>query len=177
MQLKARSLKKYPMKKNIFLFILFSAAIAGCSTKAFVARPGSLIGKKIALSSIDLTRMQKGKMIQNDTVCACMGQAVAETVYPYLLKSGATIVMFTDEQRSSMQRMRRAADSLQVDYFLSGSGVAQRTGKVDFMEQLNLRLVSLAGNEIIATGSFSGPGVTAAGAAKRIGEKLFRSSK
>jgi hypothetical protein len=164
------------MQKNI-LILLFCAAIAGCSTKAFVVRPGSLTGKKIALSNIDLTRMQKGKMIQNDTVCACLGQAAAESIYPYLLKAGATVVMLTDEQRSSTQRMRKAADSLQVDYFLMGSGIASRTGKVDFMEQLNLKLVSLTTNEIIATGSFSGPGVTAAGAAKRIGEKIFKSSK
>ena len=86
-------------------------------------------------------------------------------------------MLLTDEQRSSTQRMRKAADSLQVDYFLMGSGIAQRTGKVDFMQQLNLKLVSRTTNEIIATGSFSGSSVTAAGAAKRIGEKIFKNSK
>ncbi len=164
-------------KSNCLIIIIACLAIAGCSTKAFVARPGSLTGKRIALASIDITRMQKGKTIQNDTVCACLGQSIEETIYPYLLKSGATIVMLTNEQRSSTQRMRKAADSLQVDYFLSGSGVAERYAKVDFMRQLNLKLVAVTSNEIVATGSFSGTSVTAAGAAKRVGEKIFRNSK
>jgi hypothetical protein len=162
------------MKRNNFLLILLSILSGSCSTQAYLIKPGSLAGKRIALGNIDITRMQKKRMIQNDTVCACIKQTVGEKLYPYLQKAGAIIVDLTNEQRTNETRINQAIDSLQVDYVLSGTGFVQRTGSSDFMEQLTLKVIAVKTKEVIATGSFGGPSVTPGGAADRIGKKMLK---
>jgi hypothetical protein len=154
----------------VFLFLLLSA----CSSKAYLSKQGSLTGKKIALGVINITREKGSKTVYNDSVCACMGQTIAETIYPYLQKAGATIITIPTEQKTSESRINAIADSLQVDYLLSGTGTTERTGKTDYMRELNIKLVSVKSKEIVLTGSYSGFSVLPSGAADRIGKKILK---
>ncbi|MES2372026.1 MAG: hypothetical protein V4557_05560 [Bacteroidota bacterium] len=159
--------------KNILAVTLLFILLNGCATKAFLAQPVSLTGKRIAVGVIDISRDKSGTTIYNDTVCSCISQTVGETLYPYFQKMGAVILKIPYEQRTSEARIHKIADSLQVDYLISGTGLVNRTGKTDFMHQLTINLISRQTQEVFLTGSFSGPGVYPAGAANRVGKKIL----
>ncbi len=160
--------------KTVIILIVLLVVLNSCSTKAYLPNPVNLANKRIAVGIIDVGREQKGKTIYNDTVCACIAKTVGETLYPYLQKKGAVIVTIPYEEKTSETRVYTIADSLQVDYLLTGTGHVNRTGKTDFMHQLNIKLVSVRSKEVVLTGSFSGPGVYPAGAAERVGKKMLR---
>ncbi len=160
--------------KQIRPIILLLILLNSCATTAYLPKPVSLSGKRIVLGIIDITRDKSGTTIYNDTVCSCVSKTVGETIYPYLQKAGAVIVQIPYEQKINETQINKIIDSLQVDYVLSGTGLLNRTGKADFMHQLNINLVSRKTNEVILTGSFSGPSVYPAGAANRIGKKMLR---
>jgi hypothetical protein len=162
------------MKRKISYIIFVLAIVSGCSTQAYQSSPNLFAGKRIAWGVIDITREKKGQKINNDTVCVCISQTVAETLYPYFQKAGAEIVKIPNEQRTDEMRIYKAADSLKVDYLISGTGQIHVYGSSDFMQQLNINLESVKKNVVVWTGSFSGPSVTPAGAANRIGKKIVK---
>jgi hypothetical protein len=160
------------MKTTISGIVFLLVLLCGCSTQAYQSNPNLFAGKRIAWGVIDITREKKGQKINNDTVCVCISQTVAETLYPYFQKAGAEIVKIPNEQRTDEMRIYKVADSLKVDYLISGTGQIHVYGSSDFMQQLNINLESVKKNVVVWTGSFSGPSVTPAGAANRIGKKI-----
>ena len=162
------------MKKNTFPLVFLLVISVSCSTKTYLSKPGSLAGKRIALEIINIARQKGGKTIYTDSVCVCISQTIAETIYPYLQKAGASIITIPTEQKINESRIYAIADSLHIDYLLSGTGSVERTGKTDFVRELNIKLVSVPTKEIILTGSFSGFSVLPSGAADRIGKKILQ---
>jgi hypothetical protein len=162
------------MGKYNSLFIVLLFALSSCSTKVFLGKPINLSGKRIAVGLIELARNEKGKTIQKDSICVCTGVTVGTTIASYLQKTGAVVIHIPYDEKTSEMRIYQIADSSQVDYLLTGTGLLHRTGKTDFMEKLNIQLVAVKTREVLMSGSFSGLGVYPEGAAERLGKKMVK---
>jgi len=71
----------------------------------------------------------------------------------------------------------RIADSVKVDYILTGVGIVQMQGKTPFMHQLTIQLQDMHTGEIVASASFSGVATRPVKAAGKIGEQLVKKIK
>lgn len=166
------------MRRYVCFLITTLLFCYGCSTKVYVQKPGTLNGKRIAIGYIDMSRMQKGKTIQNDSICRCVAQTVGETLTPYLNQSGGTVIHIPYDQFTTPGRIYEIADSAQIDLLVTGTGLLERYGKnTDFMRTLNIQLVVVKTKEIVLSGSCSGPSLTAQGSTERIGKQILKKSK
>jgi len=164
------------MRIQSIIIILFFL-LAACSTKTYITDPQKLKGKRIAVAEIVLGTAHQKDKVHADTLCDCLATTVAETLYPYLQQVGMTVVQLPVWGKTREEGAYRMADSLQLDYLVLGTGLIQFEGKTPFMWNLSLKIVDAKTREVRASGSFSGPGVTPAGAGKRIGKKLVGQMK
>ena len=155
-------------KLNIVILFLFCA----CSTSTYIKDAKQLKNKRVAVAEIMLDSYLSKDKVKTDTLCTCIATSASEAIYPYLQKAGLTVIKLPLSGKLSSANVEKLADSLRLDYVVVGKGIVQFVGKSAFMRSLTLQIVNVKTLEVSASGTFSGPSVTPAGAAARIGKKL-----
>ncbi|MES2777075.1 MAG: hypothetical protein V4722_23055 [Bacteroidota bacterium] len=166
------------MPRILFLTAVLSITLFSCTTKAFVQKPAELKGKKIGIGPIKIEATKKGgKLATKDTICLCIGQSAGEAFQPYLQEAGFRVVNLYLKEIMDVNQAYLAADSLQVDYILFGSGTADIQGKYTYMDQLTVKLVNVKTREVVVSGSFTGSATSPIKAAGKIGKKILQQMK
>ncbi len=159
------------------LITCFIILICACSTKTYITNAEKLKGKRVAVAQILLDTERRKDKVKTDTLCHCIAAAAAEAFYPYLQQTGLTVIQLPLTGKPLASTIEHLADSLQLDYIVVGKGIVQFVGKTSFMHDLSLQLVDVRTREVRASGTFSGPSVTPAGAAMRIGKQMVKQIK
>ncbi len=155
-------------KLNTVVLFLFCA----CSTSTYIKDANQLKNKRVAVAEIVLDTDRSKDKVKTDTLCTCIAASASEAIYPYLQKAGLIVIKLPLSGKLSSVNVEKLADSLRLDYVVVGKGIVQFVGKTAFMHSLVLQIVNVKTLEVAASGTFSGPSVTPAGAAARIGKKL-----
>jgi hypothetical protein len=162
-------------RTNIIVLLLIGFFIAGCSsTKVAIQNAIELKGKRIGIGAIDITAAKKSKRHSTDTVCACTQQSTQQALMPYLQEAGFKVVNLSARSSLDFPQSMRAADSLHLDYVLTGVGLVDIVGSSTFMQQLTIKVVSVNTREIVLSGSFSGTSIRPVKAAGKLGEQIAK---
>lgn len=160
-------------KLSVFCIVL----LISCSTKTYISDAEKLKGKRVAVAQILLDTDRSKDRVKTDTLCHCIAASAAEAFYPYLQQAGLTVIQLPLTGKPLATSIEHLADSLKLDYIVVGKGIVQFVGRTSFMHDLSLQLVDVKTLEVKASGTFSGPSVTPAGAAMRIGKKMVNHIK
>ena len=162
-------------RTNIIVLLLIGFFIAGCSsTKVAIQNAIELKGKRIGIGAIDITAAKKSKHHSADTVCACTQQSTQQALMPYLQEAGFKVVNLSAQSSLDFPQSMRAADSLHLDYVLTGVGLVDIVGSSTFMQQLTVKVLSVNTREIVLSGSFSGTSIRPVKAAGKLGEQIVK---
>lgn len=158
-----------------FLFLLAAFTFANCSSTVSVQDNIAAKGKRIGMGNFKIEPMKK-KGTATDTVCACVGQSIQGTLTPYLQEAGFSIVTLPLTHKTTLLETMHIADSMQVDYIMTGVGLVDIQGSNSFVRELSVKAVNQSG-EVVLSGSFTGVGTGPAKAAGKIGKQLLKKLK
>ena len=165
--------------KSILKIIIVAAAffgVIGCTTNLEMQSAKELKGKRIGvqLISIKNTNLPRKKLTGTDTICTCISQSATEAMYPFLQQAGFVVVPLSVGEKTSIYKSVQVADSLKLDYILSGNGIVEFTGSSPFMHQLTVNAINVKTGAVQFSGSFSGAAVSPVQAAARIGKQIVK---
>jgi hypothetical protein len=162
-------------RTNIIVLLLIAFFVAGCSsTKVAIPNANELKGKRIGIGAIDITAAKKSKHHSTDTVCACTQQSTQQALMPYLQEAGFKVLNLSAQSSLDFSQSMRAADSLHLDYVLTGVGLVDIVGSSTFMQQLTVKVLSVNTREIVLSGSFTGTSIRPVKAAGKLGEQIAK---
>lgn len=164
------------MQKNYFLPLFSFLLLTSCSSSVAVQNNTTVKGKKIGIGKFTMLPENKKNKPSTDTVCVCVGQRIGNALIPYLQEAGFTVVMLPLPDKTNHFQTMMVADSMHVDYILSGAGTVSIQGNNTYVHELTAKAITESG-EVILSGSFSGAGVGAVKAAGRIGKKWVQKMK
>lgn len=162
-----------------FLLVLLTAYIfSSCSTTEYAQVASSLKGKRVGIVGFDMNAIKKKQQFNSkDSVCFCVGQSISDAVIPSLLNAGLIVTPISHDKKMSFEENIAIADSLKLDYVLTGNGKVDIVGKSNFILELNLKMVNVRSRESHMAASFSGVSIGPIKAGKRIGKKIAKKLK
>ena len=114
--------------KKYFPFLNFF--ISACSSTNMSTKHNlQSKGKKIGIGTIKITAQKKANKPNTDTVCICTSQSTEKAFIPYLQQAGFSVIDLPIIDRLNNNEIMRIADSVKVDYILTGVGIVQMQGK------------------------------------------------
>ncbi len=155
---------------------LIALLVFSCSTTVQILNPQELKGKKVGVQLLNVSNLNLPKKSKTgtDTLCSCISQSATNAIYPFLQQSGFIAVPLNLSPKANILEAVEKADSLQLDYVLSGTGIIRFTGTDPFMEQLTIKLISVKTGDIKLSGYFTGSPVRSIPAMERIGKKIVK---
>lgn len=160
------------MKSLIIGVVSFGFLVACSSSKVTVQQKIVTVNKRIAIGNIDIQSLQKSTA-RRDTLCACIPKQIKQLFIPYLQQAGFIVIDLPADKNESQSRFIEKADSLHLDYILSGTGLVNTVGSSVFVEQMTVKIADLKTGEIAVSSSFSGVSTRPKKAVDNIGKKML----
>jgi hypothetical protein len=161
-------------KHLAFLCMALLTLIAyGCGTTQVAAPTAtrSSQAKTLVILPIEVRNDHKPGRDQ-DTLCACIAKDIEAGFLPHLQRAGFEVLNLQPPKSLSDFQLAAWADSLHVDYFLSGRATVSLVGSSRFMHRMQIQITHTQDRRILASASIDAVSLDVQKAVHKVGKAL-----
>jgi hypothetical protein len=107
-----------------------------------------------------------------DTLCACIAKDIEAGFLPHLQRAGFQVLNLQPPMPLSDFQLAAWADSLHVDYFLSGRATVSLVGSSRFMHRMQIQVTHTQDRRVLASASLDAVSMDVQKAVTKVGKAL-----
>ena len=150
---------------RFFLFI-FAIFLTNCSTVFYANKGINFKDKRVGIQRFNIIKTPTYDKQPE------VSRLETEAFYPYLIEAGFDVYNVQFDESLDMKEVLSKAESLNLDYILTGSELVNMQKSSVFIHNLTVKFVNTRTLKTDLSATFEGPSVRINGVAKRIGKKI-----
>jgi hypothetical protein len=160
-------------KHSLFFFLLIMLMMYACSSTQVASNKAAQIPRSKTLVILPIAVSNDHKPGQaKDTLCACIAKDIEAGFLPHLQRVGFQVLNLQPPSSLSDFQLAAWADSLHVDYFLSGRATVSLVGSSRFMHRLQVQVTHTQDRTILASASMEAVSLDVQKAVTKVGKAL-----